>query len=355
MVGAIAVSLFSPADSALAQSRNWTSRFLPQPASTDEPESNDLENREQGRYYRNLVRDENDVRREAGRLRRLVHNARRFTSGSGAAAQQTAFMQLLGEVGARAQVAAVLQEQIPELEAGNFTTRPFCDLIQPDGNLVEPPLMLQQGPARASYTAVQSAWSDIAGNLTADPPTAPHLNPLARAVTRWKSGHRARHQAASGLTAGGLEAHAYLGRTEDLLRALGNGEERARLRMFLLNGGYPFPGGTVGDLVQHLVDNELTVEIGSPAHVVLANLTQEMLLEADAELAVLEDRIEYYKQQSLASQGSSNGGSPFRRGQSVSSPGLPRRDAPGAANAPQQNPPAPVQRVADEPFRRRER
>ena len=88
------------ADRASAQSRNWRSRFLPQQQQAEPDEGEELEQRERGRYYRNLVRDENAVRTEAERLVRLARSTQSYGSGAGDAAQQAAFSQLLRQVGA---------------------------------------------------------------------------------------------------------------------------------------------------------------------------------------------------------------------------------------------------------------
>ena len=292
------------ASPATAQTRDWRSRFLPQQQKTGSAgEDERLEQRERGRYYRNLVRDENAVRTEAERLVRLARSTQSYGSGAGDAAQQAAFSQLLRQVGAREGVAVVLQEEIPELDANSFVTEPFGNLVLPDGQLVEPPL---RGALAAHFDEVQAAWNGLVEVLADEQTRAQDIAPFHEAVEQWNLSYRSTLDR-SRADGPGLEAFTYMKQMEALMRVLGRARDRKELSAFLRDAGHPFPGGTVGDLVTHVVNRDITVCPGSDAHVVLSKLTQEMLFEAEADLAVLEDRIEFYKQQSLAYEGQSNG------------------------------------------------
>ena len=333
---------------ATAQSRSWKSRFLPQQEQEEPDEGEELEQRERGRYYRNLVRDENMVRTEARQLLRLCRHVRSFASGAGDAAQEDAFSQLLRQVGAREGVAVVLQEEIPALDSDNFVAELFCDLVSPDGQLVEPPLRLQQGTLAPHFENAQTAWNDLVEILKNGQPRAPDIVPFRESFERWNRAYRSTldRRRADGAA---VEAFTYMKQIDGLSRALGRATDRKALSAFLGSAGHPFPGGTVGDLVKHVVDHAITVRPGSDAHVVLSKLTQEMLLEAEADLAVLEDRIEFYKQQSLAYEGQGNGSAiPYNPRQTAENQrGLPRRNRQQPAEEPPEIRPAAFPEIAE--------
>jgi hypothetical protein len=73
-----------------------------------------------------------------------------------------------------------------------------------------------------------------------------------------------------------------------------------KLSQFLRVGDAGFPGGTVGELVRHILDNRLSVPYGSRPQLVLANLTHDMVRQVDGRMEVLEDSIERYKAQNPA-------------------------------------------------------
>ena len=332
---------------ASAQSRTWRSRFLPQQEQEEPDKGEELEQRERGRYYRNLVRDENAVRTEARQLLRLCRHVRSFASGAGDASQEDAFSQLLRQVGAREGVAVVLQEEIPALDADNFVAELYCDLVSPDGQMVEPPFRLQRGTLAPLFDETQAAWNNLVEILKDGQASASDIVLFRESVQRWNLAYRStlNRRRADGAA---VEAFTYMKRMDGLSRGLGRTNDRQELSAFLRSAGHPFPGGTVGDLLKHVVDHAITVRPGSDAHVVLSKLTQEMLLEAEADLAVLEDRIEFYKQQSLAYEGQGNGAAtPYNPRQTAQNErGLPRRNR-QEADEPVKVRPAAFPEVAD--------
>jgi hypothetical protein len=62
-----------------------------------------------------------------------------------------------------------------------------------------------------------------------------------------------------------------------------------------------FRGGTVADLVQHIVDHRVSVRYGSRAQLLLSDLGTDLYRNLDQKIAGLEERIENLKSQSAGS------------------------------------------------------
>jgi hypothetical protein len=61
-----------------------------------------------------------------------------------------------------------------------------------------------------------------------------------------------------------------------------------------------FEGGDVGELVQYCRQNNLSLRYGSRAQLIVAELTRDLVREADERIAALSERIEHYKAQNVA-------------------------------------------------------
>ena len=108
------------------------------------------------------------------------------------------------------------------------------------------------------------------------------------------------------------------------------------LGRFIQNAGHTFAGGTVGELLTFLIDQRLNLRPGRAGHAALATGTAPLLAELDADIAVLEDRIEFYKHQDGAGGSAPPGRMILRPGGVTpeAAPLLPRRETVVPASQP---------------------
>ena len=232
-------------------------------------------------------------------LRTARVDAPRFVNGNESADKRAAFVKLFQQVAHRPDVRDRLQQRVNTFPADNFEHHMYLRFVLPNGELVEPPKSLteqsKEGEGHAIFRDFRALWAATASELRADGSVpAERIDTMRRLLARWESVRGGIDDLPSPASAN------YLERAALLVEAIADAEQRPELVDFLREQGYPFRGGTIGELVAHVLGHSLVVRPGSGAHVALAQLTDALVEAADDEIAVLQARIETLKAQSPA-------------------------------------------------------
>jgi hypothetical protein len=216
-----------------------------------------------------------------------------------------------------------MQTTVPELGPEDFIQESWGDIVEADGRLTPPPRFLR---VVEGYQSLQNQWAGTAEDVRRQrPPSDETLLAFEVAVSEWSILIRPAIRGAR--SADSREALEWLNRVSLFLRDLDD-RQLEDLGQFLRAGGFTFAGGTVGELLNYLIEQRLNLVPGRAGQLALATVGVVILLEADADIAVLEDRIEFYRRQDgPAGGGSQTGRSIFRTGSGASGPtGPPRRE-----------------------------
>jgi hypothetical protein len=235
------------------------------------------------------------------------------------------------QVGHLPTVVAVLQGSVPQLGPDDFVQRTWRDVVETDGRLTPPPRFLR---IVDGYEALQEQWAAAAEELRQERlPPDEALVGLEAAVAEWSVAVRPPVNAARPVDR--REALVWLNRLALFVRNLDDAQLED-LGRFIRSGGHTFTGGTVGELLTFLVDHRLNLRPGRAGHAALATGTATLLAELDADIAVLEDRIEFYKHQDGAGGSASPGRIILRPGGVTPepAPSLPRRETVVPASQP---------------------
>jgi len=270
-----------------------------------------------------LAADQAATRHELERLTRLRDGTTGYLTGRTNDADLVTLSELHQQVGHLPSVVAALQMSAPQLNPDDFVQQTWREIVEDDGQLVPAPRFLR---VIDGYQTLQEKWQAAADELRADRrPSDETLLNLEQEVAAWEEVARVSINSARRLDR--REAIAWLNRVKLLLRNLDDAQ-MDDLARFVRNGGHSFPGGTVGELFSFLVDHRLNLRPGRAGQAVLATSLAVLLAEVDAHIAVLEDRVESYKQQE-GSGGSAQPGRMILRPSGLSpepTPSLPRRE-----------------------------
>lgn len=278
-----------------------------------------------------LAADRAATRGELERLTRLRDGTTGFMTGRSSDADLVALNGLRQQVGHLPSVVAALQGSVPQLGPEDFVQQTWRDMIETGGRLTPPPRFLR---IVKGYETLQEQWAAAAEELRQERrPSDEILLALETTVGEWGAAVRPPVNAAR--PADRREALAWLNRLALFLRDVDD-SQLEDLGRFLRNRGHTFAGGTVGELLTFLVDHRLNLRPGRAGHAALATGTAVLLAELDADIAVLEDRIEFYKHQDGAGGSAPSGRMILRPGGVTPepAPSLPRRETVVPASQP---------------------
>lgn len=270
-----------------------------------------------------LAADLAATREHLDRLSRLRDGAASFLAGRTEAADLVGVSGLLQQVGHLPNVVAALQATAPELGPEDFVQQSWGDVVEPDGRLTPPPRFLR---VVDGYESLKDQWARTAEDLRRErSPSDRTLLALEEAVSDWSA--TARPEIRTARSSDAREALVWLNRLSLFLRDLDE-QQLDELGRFLRSGGHTFPGGTVGELLSFLVEQRLNLQPSRPGQIALATAGAVLLAETDADIAVLEDRIEFYKQQDGSGGNTQPGRMIYRTGSTPSGASSPPRREP---------------------------
>lgn len=278
-----------------------------------------------------LAADQAAARGELERLIRLRNGTTSFMTGRSNDADLVALTGLRQQVGHLPTVVAALQGSVPQLGPADFVQQTWREVVETDGRLTPPPRFLR---IIDGYEALQEQWALAVEELRQQRrPTDGALVDLEAAVADWSAAVRPPVNAAR--TVDRREALVWLNRLTLFVRNLDDAQLED-LGRFIRNGGHTFAGGSVGELLTFLIDHRLNLRPGRAGHAALATGTATLLAELDADIAVLEDRIEFYKHHDSAGDSAPPGRMILRPGGVTSepAPSRPRRETVVPASQP---------------------
>jgi hypothetical protein len=265
----------------------------------------DTEVRALWRFYFQLSRDERESRHSRDRLRSQRAELLRFASRSGPSHLGVACLTTcLADVPLDAELREALQKELPACQPDDFAapgTKLF-QLVMADGRLSDPPSLLRTGGPDAEATAAmadfQQHWKEVCRCLGYGRPVPEkHLSELADALARHTAASSSILAKAKSPTAK-YRARDYVSSMQLLVDVLNDPRRCARLERYLKTGGFRFHGGTVGELVRWMDENEVAPVFGSRPQMAVASLAEEFAKRIDARLAAVEAEIKSLKDQS---------------------------------------------------------
>lgn len=258
------------------------------------------------RLTRTLAREELYARRAKKKLSSRLANAIRYTNGSARPTHMAAFRSLVKQLCASSETSYLMQESVPPMDATDLGERRNYGIVKPDGKLKTPPLVLYgispDDRRRKAALAFGRQWLRTVTKLRSKGAVAPvHIVQLDENLEVWSKASEKAIQAAS--RSDRSVAYAYLNGATVLIRALKDPQRSGRLTKYVRARELSFGGGSVGDLVEFLLDNDLSPPLGSHAQLVLARVGSEMEQNIRLQISTLEDRVERFKAQNPAHNG----------------------------------------------------
>jgi hypothetical protein len=170
-------------------------------------------------------------------------------------------------------------------------TMQFVRILQPNGELVPPPLLLD-GAEGVDASSIHSAWSALVKDLHATGQLLPSE------VAEFRN-HVAdyRQQGADAITlqapaSGRLQAKTYLRSLGSLADALYRPQQCAQIRQYVQQGGYAYYGDNLLGLIEHMLRNRVAPVQGSTAQLALAEVARPISRVLEQEIAIHFERID---------------------------------------------------------------
>lgn len=232
-------------------------------------------------------------------LREASLEAVRFVNGNTWRGFRHQFIKLVQMIGHTPAVREQLRQEAPSIAAADFELHRFGDLVEANGELkAPPPSMLAEsnsGSGQELFDRLRADWARCAADLKAGREVPPaRLREMQETVARW----RALVEQMSAVP--GPSSLTYLDHCDSLIETIASPGSSLILADFLRHRGHRFPGGTAGDLLQYVLENDVVPRPGTQGHLVLAAVADGMIRTAKAEIAVLDRRLEELKAQSPA-------------------------------------------------------
>jgi hypothetical protein len=252
--------------------------------------------------HQNLQRE----RRKYARLSDRKQSVERFFNGHNVPSTQAAFRAAMQQSEISPGSADALQMSVPPLEGDQFVAASaFREILQPDGSLTHAPPVLVGGSrnreleaarvelGRVWYQMLQMAGSDSTISYQ-------DIAAMQQSLDHWQQ--LAAKNLARSDSLGRLRGQKYFTSVRSLIRTVEDPNRRGQLRGYYSGSGLAFEGGTVADLVQHLVNNNLSPRTGSRAHLILSEFGHDTLRDLDAQCQLAEQRAEYFTVQNSQSR-----------------------------------------------------
>ncbi|MBI3463691.1 MAG: hypothetical protein HY000_11640 [Planctomycetes bacterium] len=201
-----------------------------------------------------------------------------FLNSLTTASTPSEFKQFLKKVERTPDLADLLEYELPPLSAEEFTRPVGFAILRPDGTLsAPPPGVVGTGDYTDAVTQawqeIEATWIGVVEDLRADRPIWQEQTARLRAAAqRWRQA--AKPAARSG-------AAQYLSSLGVLMGSLEHPKGKARLQSFVRTQGFAFPGGTLLDLAQHVISNNVSVRSCSKGQVALRQIARDALGDLD--------------------------------------------------------------------------
>ena len=248
--------------------------------------------------------DEVRERRTYARLSERLRLAKLFINGLNREWTRAGFRKAVGEIETSPETAELFQASIPPLDADQFVSNSrIFQVLTTDGSLKQPPPVLVGEAGDSLETArmmTEKAWHEGLRRVGENTLTSyDEMLAMQEALELWntlaqenlsRADWRSRHLGEDYLESVGL-----------LMRAVEIPERREQLKNYYYRTGMGFGGGTVADLLDHVLTNRLSYRPGSHAQLILTELGHDMMRELDAQIELALKRVEYYKVQNKES------------------------------------------------------
>ena len=219
--------------------------------------------------------------------------ANRLSAGRPTSAMSLmSFWTLVSVYGDRTEVYDALSSDVPPISHDQFMpTTVFIQIVRPNGELEPPPLLLEaaEGVDASMY---QSAWAALTKNVNGiGRLSAQDVADFHNSVAVYRK--RGTLAIANNASASGrLRAQEYLVALGSLADALYRPQQSARIEQYVRQGGYSYHGGSMLELIQHMLRNRVTPAQGSTAQVALAEVARPISRVLEQEIALHYERID---------------------------------------------------------------
>jgi hypothetical protein len=225
-------------------------------------------------------------------LRNYGHMTKRLSAGrSTAASNLDSFWALVSVFGDRAEVYDALASEVPPISHEAFVPTSFyIQIMQPNGSLQDPPHLLESCED-LDASKLQSAWTTLARSLRSSGQlSAREVTDFRNCVAAYREHGTAAIQSSS-LSSDRVPASDYLWSLRALADALRRPQQTAQIQHYLEQSN-SYSGGTMLDLLQHMLRHNLTPAQGSTAQIALAEVARPINRVLEQEIALHYERID---------------------------------------------------------------
>jgi hypothetical protein len=263
-------------------------------------QANYLQNRLYATEVRRAERHERQERIDVYGERQLIKSlqnydgvATRLSAGYPTSARSLAsFWMLVALFGDRTEVYDALSSDVPSMPHEDFAPASlFIEIVQTSGELDRPPLLLE-GSEELDTAQLRRTWAAVAKNLHANRrPSAREVADFHGCVATYRELSAA--VVKSGAPVGArVQAKKYLLALGALADALYQPVQCAQVQQYIEQSGYTFSGGSMLELVQHMLRNSVVPVHGSTAQVALAEVARPISRVLEQEIALRVERID---------------------------------------------------------------
>jgi len=251
--------------------------------------------------HQNLQRE----RHKYAKLSDRKHSVEMFFNGHNVPSTQAAFRAAMQQSEMSPASADALQMSVPPLEGDQFVAASaFHEILQPDGSLTLAPPVLVGGKRNHELEAarihLQRVWRRTLQMVGSDSTISyQDIAAMQHSLDHWQQ--LAAKNLAQSDSIARLRGQKYFMSVRSLIRTVEDPKRRGQLRSYYSGSGMAFEGGTVADLVQHLLNNNLSPRTGTRAHLILSELGHDTLRDLDAQCQLAEQRAEYFTVQNSQS------------------------------------------------------
>jgi hypothetical protein len=218
---------------------------------------------------------------------------RRLAGGRPTSARNlTLFWVLVSVYGDHREVYDALSSDVPPISHEEFVpTTQFARIIEPSGELQPPPLLFEGAPG-VNASKVQTAWLPLVEHLRATGRvSAQEVESFRGAVAEFRE-HSGKAIRRNDSAAARVQAKKYIVSLGSLSEALHRPRQRTQIQQYVEQGGYAFAGGSMLELIQHMLRNRVSPSNGSTAQLALAEVARPISRVLEQEIALHAERYD---------------------------------------------------------------
>jgi hypothetical protein len=226
------------------------------------------------------------ARRRQESLDRQRSDLSRFLNGDTTPEIRERFRKTLMEFEQTPEMVRMLNARVPRVPAGDLVpTTVAVASLQSDGTLASPPPELLDrsaiGPLGVAHQAFDAAWNDVVMDLRNGVPVDRYqLAGLREALGTWRAAAEVQLRGESAVAR--WHVRRYFESLTSLLDTLADVKRSWQLREFVGANRSEFPGGTVAELIEYILQRNVRLRYGSDVQLTIAEFGRDLRRQLDA-------------------------------------------------------------------------